>query len=178
MNRVKKTKSLLDQELQNEAFKKAFEEIEESLRLEIQMLNALETKGITYSQLADKLNTSKSNISRDLRGGGLFTASVSRVARMAEALGMKLVALLIPKEREKVLLPKIQELIRSSMISSIPKVEYFGMPSFASMQGATLTGESGFIVLRDHGNPTFYESQPAKRAGPKSSISVDTGAQL
>lgn len=172
MNRVKKVRSLLDRELQNEAFKKAFKDIEDSLRLEIQMLNALETKGITYSKLAETLNTSKSNISRDLRGGGLFTASISRVTKMAEALGMKLVTLLIPKEREKVVLPKIDELIRSSMIPSIPEVEYSQLPSFTSMQGASMTGESGFIVVRDHGSPTYYDSQPAQKAGPKSSIGV------
>jgi len=110
----KRLKSLLQQKMENPEHRKRHDEQYAAFKLEVQILDALERKGWTYDDLAQTTNTQKSNISRDLRAGGILSASFSRIARIAEALGMKLLALLIPKEQEQLILPKIEALVRES----------------------------------------------------------------
>jgi hypothetical protein len=109
-----RAKSLLERKLENLEYRKRHEERYEAFKLEVQILNALQKKGWSYTDLAQAINTHKSNISRDLKGGGILSATFSRISRIAEALEMKLIALLIPKEEEQFILPRIGELVRLS----------------------------------------------------------------
>jgi transcriptional regulator with XRE-family HTH domain len=110
--RPRRTKSLLERKAENPGYRKRQEEGYAAFKLEAQILAALEQKGWSYSQLADATQTSKSNICRDLKGGGLPAASLSRLYRIAEALGMRLVTLLIPKEQVQFVVPEIEALVR------------------------------------------------------------------
>ncbi len=109
-----KKRGMLARKLENPEFAEQFEEGFDAFELEVQILNALEAKEWSYSKLADAVKTSKSNISRDLNGGGLLSATISRVRRIADALGMKLVMFLIPKEQAHFIVPKLQDIARSS----------------------------------------------------------------
>ncbi len=109
-----RVKSLIARKLENPEYRKRHDEQYAAFKLEAQILHALERKGWTYAQLADATDTYKSNISRDLRAGGILKASFSRISKIAGALGMTLIALLIPKEQEAVIIPKINVLVRAS----------------------------------------------------------------
>ena len=80
-------------------------------KLEVQLLLALERKHWSYDDLAKAIGTQKGHISRDLKGGGIQTASVARVSRIAEALGMKFLPLCISRDKLKGILPKIEKLV-------------------------------------------------------------------
>ena len=105
-----KTKGLLARKMDNPNYRKRHEESYELFKLEVQLLNALERKHMTYEDLAKVLHTNKSNISRDLKAGGIQNASLSRIIKMAKALGMKFLPLMIPEEKQKIIIPKIQKL--------------------------------------------------------------------
>ena len=105
---------MLAKKLEDPEYAKRFEEGFEAFELEVQILNALEAKSWSFAKLAEMMQTSKSNISRDLSGGGLLTATLSRVRKMADALGMKLVMLLIPKDQAHFIVPKLEDIARSS----------------------------------------------------------------
>ncbi len=106
-----KYKTIMDKEMANPEFKKLFEETWPAFQLEIQMLNALERKNWTYADLAKAMHTQKSAVSRDLKGGGLKTASMSRIAKMAEVLGMKFFPLCLTEEEAKKAVPTIKKLV-------------------------------------------------------------------
>lgn len=105
-----RAKSLIERKLMRQAYRARFEQNYPAFVLEVQLLKALERKGWTFERLARTLHTSKSNISRDLSAGGIRTASLPRLMRMAKALDMEFVPLLISQKRERTVLPKIQEL--------------------------------------------------------------------
>ncbi|MFH1259407.1 MAG: hypothetical protein ABII74_06325 [Elusimicrobiota bacterium] len=107
----KKIKGLLEKKMENAAYRKRHEEDYQLFQLEVQFLNALEKKQMTYNELAKRLHTQKSNISRDLKAGGMRHASLSRIEMMAEALGLKFLPLVLSREQEKTLWPKIQKLV-------------------------------------------------------------------
>lgn len=109
-----KTRGMLAKKLEDPEFARRFEEGFEAFELEVQIQNALELKGWSFSKLADATQTSKSNISRDLNGGGLLSATLSRIRRIADALGMRLVMLLIPKDQAQFIVPKLEDIARSS----------------------------------------------------------------
>ena len=104
-------KSLLDRKMENPDYRRRFEARYDQFKLEIQILNALESQGLTYDALAQTLHTKKSNISRDLRGGGFSCAKISRIRQMADALGMVFVPLMIPKDKFRDYLPKLQKML-------------------------------------------------------------------
>jgi len=122
MSNKTKAKSLIEKKLEDSHYRKQYEERYAAFKLEAQILYVLEEKGWTYSDLAKATHTSKSNVSRDLRAGGISSASFSRISRIAEALGMKLIALLVPKDYAQFILPRIEEMVRSS--SNAPLVEF------------------------------------------------------
>ncbi|MEK7383209.1 MAG: hypothetical protein AAB262_07970 [Elusimicrobiota bacterium] len=92
-------------------YRKRHEESYEALKLEVQFINALEKKHWTYADLAKVMHTQKSGISRDLKGGGLKFASMDRVARMAEALGLKFISFCVAETKAKQVLPVIEKLV-------------------------------------------------------------------
>ncbi len=106
-----KVKSLLERKKGNPDYRKRHEESYELLKLGIQILNILEKKHMTYSDLAKAMHTQKSNISRDLKGGGIKNASLSRIQKIADAIGMKFLPIFLPKRKANDLLPKIHRLV-------------------------------------------------------------------
>lgn len=106
-----KGKGLLARKMEDPAYRARHEESYELLKLEVQLLNALERKGWTYDDLAKALGTHKSAISRDLKGRGLACASVDRIARMAEALGMRFVPFCIVESKANRALPVLRRLL-------------------------------------------------------------------
>jgi len=126
MKNRNQSKGLLAKKLRDPEYRKLHEERYAAFKIEAQILLALEKKGWSYSDLANATDTYKSNISRDLKAGGILSASFSRINKIAEALGMKLIALLVPIEHVQYILPKFEELIRTTS-------------SIASQEGKILT---------------------------------------
>ncbi|MDO8803291.1 MAG: hypothetical protein Q7R35_02575 [Elusimicrobiota bacterium] len=116
-------KSLIETKMEDSEYKKRHNRTYNAFKLEAQILYAIEKKGWTYSDLAKVTHTNKSNISRDLRAGGILSASFSRITRIAEALEMKLVTLLIPQEKEQYLLQRIEDIVRDSLTSTEEIIE-------------------------------------------------------
>ncbi|OGR52506.1 MAG: hypothetical protein A3I11_07735 [Elusimicrobia bacterium RIFCSPLOWO2_02_FULL_39_32] len=106
-----KFKTIADREMDDPEFKKLFEETWPAFQLEVQILNALERRHWTYTDLAKVLHTQKSAISRDLKGGGLQSASISRISKMAKALGLKFFPLCISEKKAKQFVPVIKKLV-------------------------------------------------------------------
>ncbi|MBU0534065.1 MAG: helix-turn-helix transcriptional regulator [Candidatus Omnitrophica bacterium] len=106
-----KEKTLFEKKMLNKKFRQRFKKEYPAFELEVQILNALERKGWTYSKLAEVMGTSKSNISRDLGANGIWSATISRLARMAEVLDADFVPLFIPRSKESEVLSKIQKII-------------------------------------------------------------------
>lgn len=106
-----KAKGLLARKMEDPIYRKRHEESYELFKLEVQLLNALERKRWTYSDLAKVMGTQKSAISRDLKGRGLRTASMDRIAKMAEALGLRFFPFCVLESKAKQALPLIQRLV-------------------------------------------------------------------
>ena len=106
-------RGLLEKKLLDPVYRRRFNEGFSAFELEVQVLNALERRGMTYTDLARLLHTSKSNISRDLSAGGINSATVARVARIGEALGMTFFPILVPKEQEQRFVAVLQRLLGS-----------------------------------------------------------------
>lgn len=111
MKNKAKPRGLLARKMEDPAYRKRHEESYESLKLEVQLLNALERKRWTYADLARVMRTQKSAISRDLKGGGLRSASMLRVAKMAEALGLRFFSFCVAEKRARRVLPVIRRLV-------------------------------------------------------------------
>lgn len=101
---------MLARKMENPDYRRRHEESYELLKLEVQLLNALERKHWTYADLARAMRTQKSAISRDLKGGGLRSASMARVARMAKVLGLRLFSFCVAEEKAGRVLPVIKKL--------------------------------------------------------------------
>ena len=107
-------KGLLARKMANPAYRQRHEESYELLKLEVQLLTALEKKHWTYADLAKVMGTQKSAISRDLKGRGLSSASMARVAKMAEALGLRFFPFCVAESQFKRAFPIIQKLVAAS----------------------------------------------------------------
>ena len=110
MKNKEKPRGLLARKMQDPAYRKRHEKSYELLKLEVQLLNALEKKHWTYADLARVMHTQKSAISRDLKGGGLRSASMSRVSKMAEALGLRFFSFCVPENKASQYLPVIRKM--------------------------------------------------------------------
>ncbi len=99
----------LNRKLQEAKYRKEFEHRQRFFRLEVQILLALEDKGWTYQDLARASETYPQNVWRDLKNGGLHKASLERVDRYAEALGLHVHHFLLSPKQEKKLLPRLQK---------------------------------------------------------------------
>ena len=104
--------SLLEKRLADPKYRRRFEKAHYLFEIEVQIRNALERKGWTFEDLAKALGTQKSNISRDLNGG-LRSASLSRIVRIGEVLGLSFHGLFIPKKKDKEFSKKLPALIAS-----------------------------------------------------------------
>lgn len=101
----------LNRKLLDPVYRARFEKEYALFQLEVQILLAMEKRGWTYADLAKAVGTSKSNISRDLSGGGINSATVSRLVRIGEALGLRFLPVFVPEKRAANVAPKIRELI-------------------------------------------------------------------
>ena len=110
MRNKAKVKGLLERELEDPRVRARFEREYHLFTIEVQILNALEDKGWTFKDLADAMGTHKSNISRDLNGG-LRSASLSRIVRMGEVLGLTFHGIFIPKKKDKAFSRKLPALL-------------------------------------------------------------------
>ncbi len=111
MKNKTKAKSLFEQEMENPDFRRQFQKEYRLFKLEVQLLTALEQSGLTYEQLAEAISSHKSNISRDLKGAGIANASLSRIRKLADALGMTFIPLLIAKKNLPRILPQLEKLM-------------------------------------------------------------------
>lgn len=101
----------LNRKLQDPAYRERFERESALFKLEVQILLAMEDRGWTYADLARAVGTSKGNISRDLTGGRINSATVKRLTRIADALGLRFLPLFVPKRTDAELAPKIRALL-------------------------------------------------------------------
>ena len=106
-----KPHGLLARKMGDPAYRKRHEESYELLKLEVQLLLALERKHWTYADLARVMHTQKSAISRDLKGGGLRSASMSRIAKMAQALGLRFFSFCVAEDKAGEVLPFIRKMV-------------------------------------------------------------------
>lgn len=107
----RKFSSLYEKEMSKPSFKKAFEDSYPRFKIEVQLLNELEKHGLSYIEFAQAIGTQKSNISRDLKGGGIHHVTLNRLKKMASALNCIFIPLIIPKEKEDEILPRIEKIV-------------------------------------------------------------------
>lgn len=70
------------------------------LRLEQQMIDAMQRQHISAAELARRVSRQPSAISRDLKGG-LSKAKIGRVEQLAEAVGYDFVPLVLPRDQKE-----------------------------------------------------------------------------
>jgi transcriptional regulator with XRE-family HTH domain len=92
----KKEKSLFDQMMKDKNFKKKYEAHKKLFELEYQIGLAMESQGISQSELARRLDIDKSVVSKDL-SGALKKAGMKKLQAIAEALNCEFVPMFIPK---------------------------------------------------------------------------------
>ena len=93
----KKKQSLFKKMMENEGFKKKFDEEKRVFEIEYQLARIMEEHGISQKDLADKLGVDKSVVSKDM-AGALKKAGVKKLQAIAEALDCEFVPLFVPKE--------------------------------------------------------------------------------
>ncbi|MBI4595124.1 MAG: helix-turn-helix transcriptional regulator [Candidatus Tectomicrobia bacterium] len=83
-------KDHIQEKMKDPEFKKAWEELDPEFELLESLIKAREKAGITQEELAQKIGTKQSVISR-LEQGGFGKATLSTLKKIAEALDTKLV---------------------------------------------------------------------------------------
>ena len=111
MKKIKKHSSLFEKEMSKSSFRKKFEESYSRFNIEVQLLNELEKQGLTYMEFAQALGTQKSNISRDLKGGGIHHITLERLKKMVGALDCIFIPLIIPKEKGNKVISRISKIM-------------------------------------------------------------------
>ena len=81
-------KECLDKQLENEEFKKEWEEFQPELQLMKQVIGERIKQNISQKELADRMGTKQANISRLENGNA--NPSLDFLKRLAKALGKKL----------------------------------------------------------------------------------------
>ncbi len=110
MKQSKRAETLFEREMNSPSFRKAYRAEKKAFVLELQIAKALKEKGWTYDEFAKRVGTAKSHVCRDLKGG-LERATLSRVQRMAKALHMRYLPILIPEDKADSLIPRIMHLV-------------------------------------------------------------------
>lgn len=107
-------KSSLLRLLENPPYREKFEWDYELFKLEVLILDAMEEKGWTHHDLARATGISRHNIWRDLESGGLQNASLERIARIVDALGLHLHPVLLDQKKETKILPKLRRVLAAA----------------------------------------------------------------
>ena len=98
---MKKTKkSLFNQMMENDNFKKKYVEEKQVFEIEYQLAKIMEDLDISQKDLADKLGVDKSVVSKDL-SGSLRKAGMKKLQAIAEALDCDFVPLFVPKGKRE-----------------------------------------------------------------------------
>lgn len=61
----------------------------------------MKENGLTYETLADRIGSHKGNLHRDLNARGLGKASMERIHKIAGALDLQFIPLLLPRNAEE-----------------------------------------------------------------------------
>jgi len=90
MNKRPTLKEFKQEALQNPEVKEEYEALTPLFTLKKELIKARVSKGLTQEQIALKIGTSKSNISRLESLNNTFMPNVSTLIKYANALGLKL----------------------------------------------------------------------------------------
>lgn len=104
-----KVKTEIEKRMERAEYREILEKQYAAFKLELQIEQLLEERNLSYVQFAKALKTSKSNISRDIRGGRIQSATVSRLSRMAKVLGVVFLPLFVSKEVADSIVNKLNE---------------------------------------------------------------------
>ena len=104
-------KGLLNQKMEDPGYRAKFEHRRRFFLLEEQILLAMEDHDWSFEDLAKETGIHRQNIWRDLRNGGLHKASLERVARYAEALGLHAHHFLLSPRQELEVLPRLEKVL-------------------------------------------------------------------
>ena len=102
----KKKQSLFNQMMENENFKKKFDEEKQVFEIEYQLAQIMEQYGITQKELAAKLGVDKSVVSKDF-SGALRKAGMKKLQSIADALECDFIPLFVPRDKNKDALSKL-----------------------------------------------------------------------
>ncbi len=86
--------------MENENFKKKFDEEKQIFEIEYQLAQIMEQYGITQKELAEKLGVDKSVVSKDF-SGALRKAGMKKLKSIADALDCEFIPLFIPKAKKR-----------------------------------------------------------------------------
>lgn len=90
-------KDFLNEQLQNEEFKKEYDALEAEFSIIQAMLDARKASGLTQKDLADRTGIAQADISRLENGNA--NPSLKTLQRLAEGMGMKLKLEFVPANR-------------------------------------------------------------------------------
>jgi len=92
--------AFLERALERKGFREAYAELENEYRLVRELLAARLDAGLTQEEVAARMGTTKSAVSR-LEAAGRHSPSVATLAKYAKAVGCKVEIKLVPKTRNK-----------------------------------------------------------------------------
>ena len=95
----KKT-SVFNKLLENENFKKKYENEKRIFEIEYQLAQIMEKSGVTQKDLAERLEVDKSVVSKDM-SGAIRKAGIKKLEAIAEALGCDFIPIFVPKKDKK-----------------------------------------------------------------------------
>ncbi len=87
---------MLEKEMQNPEFKKAYESLEPEYTVMQTLIDARKLKNMTQKQLADQTGIDQADISKLERG--LSNPTLNMLKRLADGLGMRIKLEFIPKK--------------------------------------------------------------------------------
>lgn len=90
-------KDFLNEQLQNEEFKKEYDALEAEFSIIQAMLNARKASGLTQKDLADRTGIAQADISKLENGNA--NPSLKTLQRLADGMGMKLKLEFVPANR-------------------------------------------------------------------------------
>src|SRR5216683_889690 len=99
----------LNRKLEDPEYRKEFERRQAFFKLEVQILLAMENKDWSFNDLAKATGIHRQNVWRDLKNGGLHKASLDRISRYAEALGLHAHHFLLTPQQERKILPQLHK---------------------------------------------------------------------
>lgn len=94
-------KAFKEKALERPGVRKAYDELAPAYRLRRQLVALRQRAGLTQEQLAERLHTSKSNISRLESVGSSISPKLSTIADYADAVGYDIRIDFVPKKKRK-----------------------------------------------------------------------------